>query len=420
MPLRHWASALAGRISPARVGLLISVGCDDDEVVQRLEDRWSGRVSSNMCPPYSPEMPESPFVELEVGSAHRQGDESGQGLLPRARRDEARPRPVLPLGRRGDRARAVRAADAAEAAPGRRRGRGDLPEARAEAPARLDRDRDRHLPLRPHRRRALRHRACAGRVGRESRHDRLPSLAVAAARRRAPRRAPHRRRPAARHGLRARRSRSRRSSSETLDELGFVGWPKTSGNRGIHVACRIEPNWGFREVRRCALAFAREIERRAPKLVTTAWWKEERGERVFIDYNQNARDRTIASAYSVRARPDATVSAPFRWEELDDLETEDFTLATMPGRYAELGDVQAGHRRRRLRPAQAVRVGRARGGGGSGRGSVPAELPEDAGRAEARPAVAREEDASRSPAHPSASSHSRLAAASDRLRTGVR
>jgi DNA ligase D len=129
---------------------------------------------------------------------------------------------------------------------------------------------------------------------------------------------------------------------ETLDELGFTGWPKTSGNRGIHVACRIEPKWGFREVRRCALAFAREVERRTPKLVTTAWWKEERGERVFIDYNQNARDRTIASAYSVRARPDATVSAPFRWEELDALETEDFTLATMPARFAELGDVQAG------------------------------------------------------------------------------
>ncbi len=94
-------------------------------------------------------------------------------------------------------------------------------------------------------------------------------------------------------------------------------------------------------MRRCALAFAREIERRAPKLVTTAWWKEERGKRVFIDYNQNARDRTIASAYSVRARPDATVSAPFRWDELEDLETEDFTLATMPERFAELGDVQA-------------------------------------------------------------------------------
>jgi DNA ligase D len=129
---------------------------------------------------------------------------------------------------------------------------------------------------------------------------------------------------------------------ETLDELGYVAWPKTSGNRGIHIACRIEPKWGFREVRRCALAFAREIERRSPDLVTTAWWKEERGEKVFIDYNQNARDRTIASAYSVRARPDATVSAPFRWDELADLETEDFTMATMPARFAELGDVQAG------------------------------------------------------------------------------
>jgi DNA ligase D len=129
---------------------------------------------------------------------------------------------------------------------------------------------------------------------------------------------------------------------EVLDELGYSGWPKTSGNRGIHIACRIEPKWGFREVRRCALAFAREVERRMPDLVTTAWWKEERGEKVFIDYNQNARDRTIASAYSVRARPDGTVSAPVTWEELDAAETEDFTLATMPTRFAELGDVQAG------------------------------------------------------------------------------
>jgi DNA ligase D len=129
---------------------------------------------------------------------------------------------------------------------------------------------------------------------------------------------------------------------EVLDELGYVGWPKTSGNRGIHIACRIEPKWGFHEVRRCALAFAREVERRMPDLVTTAWWKEERGEKVFIDYNQNARDRTIASAYSVRARPDGTVSAPVTWEELDGVETEDFTLATMPARFAELGDVQAG------------------------------------------------------------------------------
>jgi DNA ligase D len=128
---------------------------------------------------------------------------------------------------------------------------------------------------------------------------------------------------------------------ETLDEMGWTGWPKTSGNRGIHVAVRIEPNWDFPVVRRCALAFAREIERRLPKKVTTAWWKEERGERVFIDYNQNARDRTIASAYSVRGRPDATVSAPVTWDELPDVETEDFTLASMPERFAKLGDVQA-------------------------------------------------------------------------------
>ncbi|MBA2536800.1 MAG: DNA polymerase domain-containing protein [Actinobacteria bacterium] len=128
---------------------------------------------------------------------------------------------------------------------------------------------------------------------------------------------------------------------EVLVELGFVGWPKTSGNRGIHVACRIEPRWSFPEVRRCALAFAREVERRVPKQVTTAWWKEERGRRVFLDYNQNARDRTIASAYSVRARPDGTVSAPVRWEELAEAETEDFTMATMPSRFAELGDVHA-------------------------------------------------------------------------------
>ena len=129
---------------------------------------------------------------------------------------------------------------------------------------------------------------------------------------------------------------------EVLDEIGYVAWPKTSGNRGIHVACRIEPEWTFPEVRRCALSFAREVERRLPKLVTTAWWKEERGKRVFIDYNQNARDRTIASAYSARARPDGTVSAPVAWDELPQVETEDFTLATMPARFAQLGDVQAG------------------------------------------------------------------------------
>ncbi len=129
---------------------------------------------------------------------------------------------------------------------------------------------------------------------------------------------------------------------ELLAEIGFVGWPKTSGNRGVHVYCRIEPSWGFRDVRRAALAFAREVERRLPEIVTTAWWKEERGERVFIDYNQNARDRTIASAYSVRARPDATVSAPVTWDELPAVEIEDLTMATMPARFAQVGDLHAG------------------------------------------------------------------------------
>src|SRR3954468_12156481 len=124
------------------------------------------------------------------------------------------------------------------------------------------------------------------------------------------------------------------AAREVLTELGAVGWPKTSGSKGVHVYVRIQPRFGFREVRRAALAFAREVERRLPELVTTAWWKEDRGESVFIDYNQNARDRTIASAYSVRARTDATVSAPVTWDELQDVETEDFTMATMPKRFA--------------------------------------------------------------------------------------
>jgi DNA ligase D len=127
-----------------------------------------------------------------------------------------------------------------------------------------------------------------------------------------------------------------------LAELGFRGFPKTSGNRGIHVDIRIESRWTFTEVRSAAIALAREIERRAPDAVTTKWWKEERGEKVFIDYNQNARDRTIASAYSLRARPDATVSAPVTWDELPDAETQDFTIRTMPARFAAVGDLRAG------------------------------------------------------------------------------
>ena len=127
----------------------------------------------------------------------------------------------------------------------------------------------------------------------------------------------------------------------TLHDFGLVGWPKTSGSRGIHVYVRIEARWGFDEVRRAALAFAREVERRAPPLATSKWWKEER-HGVFLDYNQNAKDRTIAAAYSVRPTPDARVSAPLAWEEIDSCEPGDFTLVTMPPRFARIGDPHAG------------------------------------------------------------------------------
>src|SRR5207247_11389132 len=115
-----------------------------------------------------------------------------------------------------------------------------------------------------------------------------------------------------------------------LEELGLRGWPKTSGSRGMHVNARIQQRWTFTEVRRAALALSREIERRAPKLATSKWWKEER-HGVFLDYNQNAKDRTVASAYSVRPRPDARVSAPLTWDELDDCRPEHLTLRPMPG-----------------------------------------------------------------------------------------
>jgi bifunctional non-homologous end joining protein LigD len=126
-----------------------------------------------------------------------------------------------------------------------------------------------------------------------------------------------------------------------LDELGLKGWPKTSGKRGLHVYVRIERKWTFDEVRRAALALAREVERRAPKIATSKWWKEER-HGVFVDYNQNAKDRTVASAYSVRPTPEATVSAPLDWSEVADCEPADFSLATMPRRFQRLGDRHAG------------------------------------------------------------------------------
>ncbi len=128
---------------------------------------------------------------------------------------------------------------------------------------------------------------------------------------------------------------------ELLEAVGLAGWPKTSGSRGIHVNVRIEPRWTYPEVRRAALALARDVEHRAPSIATSKWWKEER-HGVFLDYNQNAKDRTVASAYSVRPTPDARVSFPLRWDEVPDCAMEDYTLATVPALYAERGDAGAG------------------------------------------------------------------------------
>lgn len=132
-----------------------------------------------------------------------------------------------------------------------------------------------------------------------------------------------------------------REVEAALADFGLVGWPKTSGSRGMHVCVRITPRWTFTEVRRAALALAREVERRAPAIATSKWWKEER-HGVFLDYNQNAKDRTVASAYSVRPKPDARVSAPLAWGEIDTADPADFTLKTMPARFAAVGDRHAG------------------------------------------------------------------------------
>jgi DNA ligase D len=129
---------------------------------------------------------------------------------------------------------------------------------------------------------------------------------------------------------------------EILDELGISGYPKTSGGSGIHVYVRIEPRWSFTELRTAALAFAHEVERRAPEDTTTTWWRKDRDPtKVFVDFNQNARDHTIASAYSVRGNPEGTVSAPIDWAEIDDVEPAELTIATMPQRFARLGDLHA-------------------------------------------------------------------------------
>jgi DNA ligase D len=141
----------------------------------------------------------------------------------------------------------------------------------------------------------------------------------------------------------ARVRRVAHAAHEVLDELGITGWPKTSGGSGIHIYVRIEPRWGFGDVRRAALAFAREVQRRVPDDATTTWWRKDREpDKVFVDFNQNARDHTIASAYSVRGVKTGTVSTPIRWDEIDDVIPAELTIATVPDRFAELGDLHAG------------------------------------------------------------------------------
>jgi bifunctional non-homologous end joining protein LigD len=129
---------------------------------------------------------------------------------------------------------------------------------------------------------------------------------------------------------------------EVLDDVGLVGWPKTSGSRGLHILVRIAPEWDFPQVRLAAETLAREVENRAPGLATARWWKEERGETVFVDFNQNAKDRTVASAYSIRPLPDARVSAPLDWDEVRTRRPEEFTALTVPARFAEIGDPHEG------------------------------------------------------------------------------
>ena len=165
---------------------------------------------------------------------------------------------------------------------------------------------------------------------------------------------------------------------ETLKDFGLVGWPKTSGSRGMHVIVRIERRWTFPEVRRAALAFARDVERRAPTIATSKWWKEER-HGVFVDYNQNAKDRTVASAYSVRPKPDARVSAPLGWEEVASCEPGDFTLVDHAGALRQAGRPARGDRSpRRIARSPPGVVGAARGRR-TGRRAVATALQEAGG-----------------------------------------
>ena len=174
-----------------------------------------------------------------------------------------------------------------------------------------------------------------------------------------------------------------------LEEMGLRGWPKTSGSRGMHVNVRIEPRWTFSEVRRAALALSRAVERRVPALASSKWWKEER-HGVFLDYNQNAKDRTTCSAYSVRPLPDARVSTPLHWHEVPDCEPADFTVLTIPKRFAEIGDPHAGMDAAPGSLEKLLELAAQRRSRGPRRRALAAALSQDGGRSAARGAFARQ------------------------------
>ena len=233
-----------------------------------------------------------------------------------------------------------RPADGAEAVRERGRGRGVLPEARSGEAAGLYRYRGAALPLRPHRGRSGDHRPGRPGLGDQPRLHRPEPAPGARRGPGSPGRAAGRPGPGARRGMAADQGRGH-GRGRVLADFGLTGWPKTSGSRGMHIYARIEPRWPFGEVRRAAVAVAREIERRTPDLATSKWWKEER-HGVFVDYNQNAKDRTIASAYSIRPVPDARVSAPLTWDEVPACDPASYTIFTMGDRFAAIGDPWAG------------------------------------------------------------------------------
>ena len=175
-----------------------------------------------------------------------------------------------------------------------------------------------------------------------------------------------------------------------LEEVGLRGWPKTSGSRGMHINVRIEPRWSFGEVRRAALALSRAVERRVPAMATSKWWKEER-HGVFLDYNQNAKDRTTCSAYSVRPLPDARVSAPLTWDEVPACDPAEFTVLTMPARFAKIGDPHAEMDAAAGSLEGLLELAARDEADGAGRCSVAAALPQDGRRGAARRAFAGKE-----------------------------